>query len=388
MTRATLRIVEHLTEIAPETWDSLLDAECTPFQRHEWLAALEDAGCATAPRGWHPRHLTLWRGDRLVAAAPAYRRDDSHGEFVFDWSWASAAERAGVRYYPKLTLAVPFTPATGPRFLVAPGENREDRIRELLRGAVDYARDERLSSVHVLLPTEPQCDLAEKEGYAIRHGIQFHWDNPGYASYDDFLSRFDSKRRHQLKREARAASEQGITLRTRRGDDLSPRDAGLVHKLYTSTVDRFVWGQRYLTPAFFKRVLGSFRNYIDLVEAQRGDEVVAGAFNISSATHLYGRYWGCFEEHPFLHFNVCYYHSIGECIRRGIRRFEGGAGGEHKVSRGFAPAVTRSAHWIFHPGLDRAVRDFVGRERAAIAAELPVIDASVGMRPWTGRRNG
>lgn len=388
MTRATLRIIEKITEIAPDVWDSLLDAACTPFQRHEWLAALEDAGSATPSRGWHPRHLTLWRGDRLVAAAPAYRRDDSHGEFVFDWSWASAAERAGVRYYPKLTLAVPFTPATGPRFLVAQGEKRDDCIRELLRGAVGFARDERLSSVHVLLPTEAQCDLAEREGYAIRHGIQFHWDNPGYASYDDFLARFDSKRRHQLKREARAAHEQGITLRTRRGDELSPRDAGLVHKLYTSTVDRFVWGQRYLTPAFFKRVLGSFRNYIDLVEARRGDEVVAGAFNISSSTHLYGRYWGCFEEHPFLHFNVCYYHSIGECIRRGIRRFEGGAGGEHKLSRGFSPSVTRSAHWIFHPGLDRAVRDFVGRERAAIAAELPVIEASVGMKPWTGRRNG
>lgn len=379
------RVVDDIGTIPEGAWDALLDPACTPFQKHLWLHALEREGCATEGTGWHPRHLTLWRGDTLVAAAPAYVREDSQGEFVFDHGWANAAHRAGIRYYPKLTLSVPFTPATGRRFLVAPGEDRAALTRALCDGAVHLARAEKLSSVHVLFPLEDEAAAAESVGAMTRLGVQFHWDNPGYETYDDFLGRFDSKRRHQLRREARAAGQQGITLRTRRGDELSGSDAALAYRLYLSTVEKFAWGRRYLNEGFFRRVLREFSEHLELVEAVKGDRVVAGAINVASATHLYGRYWGCLEEFPFLHFNVCYYHSIGECIARGLKRFEGGAGGEHKVTRGFEPSVTRSSHWVFHPGLDRAVRDFVGREREAIEAELPAMCGVAGMKPFAAR---
>lgn len=377
------RIHDSIASIPEAAWERLRDDAWTPFQERAWMLALEETGCAVPTQGWTPHHVALWRGDRLVALCPAYIRDDSYGEFVFDHAWAGAARQAGIRYYPKLTAAVPFTPATGRRLLVAPDEPRADRVRDLLRALVSTAQRERLSTVHVLFVTDDEAATAEAEGFAIRHGLQFHWDNPGYTDYEQYLARFSHGRRKSLRREQRAASEQGIALRTRRGDALTPDDAPMIHELYTSTVDRFVWGRRYLTPGFFRRVLERLPDRLELVEALRDGRVIAGAFNVASETHLYGRYWGCFEEHPFLHFNVCYYHSIAECIRRGVRRFEGGAGGEHKLSRGFEPSVTRSAHWLFHPGLDRAVRDFTARERRAIDAELPEIRASTGMRPFT-----
>ena len=378
-----LRVIDAIGAIPELAWDALLDDACTPFQKHRWLHAMEREGCAVEATGWHPRHLTLWRGATLVAAAPAYLREDSQGEFVFDHGWANAAHRAGIRYYPKLVLAVPFTPATGRRVLVAPGEDRAALTRAVFEGAVALARAERLSSVHVLFPTPDESALAESAGAMTRLGVQYHWDNPGYADYDAFLARFDAKRRHQLRREGRAADEQGVTLRTRRGADLVPANAALAYRLYLSTVDKFAWGRRYLNEGFFHRVIAEFAEHVEIVEARRGDSVVAGAINVASATHLYGRYWGCFEELPFLHFNVCYYHSIRECIARGVRRFEGGAGGEHKVSRGFEPSVTRSSHWLFHPGLDRAVREFVGRESAAVEAALPSMRAAAGLRDVT-----
>ncbi len=384
----TLRVHPSASDIPAAAWESLRDAAWTPFQEREWIVALEETGCATAERGWTPRHLAAWRGDELVALAPAWARTDSYGEFVFDHAWAQASARAGIAYYPKLVLAVPFTPATGRRLMVRPGEDRARLVGALLDAAGELARAEGMSSVHALFVTDDEASAAEARGWSVRHGVQFHWANPGYGSWDDYLARFAHGRRKTLRREARAAEGQGITLRTRRGDALSPDDAALVHELYTSTVDKFVWGQRYLTPAFFRRVLGSFRHRLELVEALRDGRVVAGAFNVASETHLYGRYWGCFEEHPFLHFNVCYYHSIAECIARGVRVFEGGAGGEHKVSRGFEPVVTRSAHLLFHPGLSRAVRDFVGRERAAIDAELPGLRAECGMKPFPSGAGG
>ena len=383
-----LRVIDAIGSIAEGSWDALLDEACTPFQKHRWLDAMEREGCAVEATGWHPRHLTLWRGETLVAAAPAYAREDSQGEFVFDHGWANAAHRSGIRYYPKLVLAVPFTPATGRRVLVAPGEDRATLSRAIFEGAVSLARAEKLSSVHVLFPTAEEAAVAEEAGAMTRLGVQYHWDNPGYRDYEEFLSRFDSKRRNQLRREARAAGEQGITLATRRGDELSEADAAMAYQLYLSTVDKFSWGRRYLNEGFFRRVLRDFREHLELVEATRDGVVVAGAINVASPTHLYGRYWGCFEEHPFLHFTVCYYHSIDECIAHGVQVFEGGAGGEHKLSRGFEPMVTRSAHWLFHPGLARAVDDFVRRERTAVEHELPRIAEEAGMKPFTSGGSG
>lgn len=382
MASLELKIHEGLDEVPREAWDALLDEACTPFQRWIWLRTLESSGCASGDNGWHPRHLTLWRDATLVAAAPAYIREDSYGEFVFDWQWAGAAQRAGISYYPKLTMAVPFTPATGRRVLVAPGESREACESTVARAVIELSRKLGLSSAHVLFPTGGEAAGFVRDGWFERLGIQFHWQNPGYRGYDDFLARFNAKRRHQLRREQRAADEQRITLRTLRGDEVARADPAMVFKLYTATVDQFSWGRRYLTRPFFARILAAMPESVEVVEARRDGEVVAGAFNVASRTHLYGRYWGCFEEHPFLHFNVCYYHSIGECIARGVRVFEGGAGGDHKLSRGFEPTLTRSAHWIAHTGLHRAVRDFVARERESIEAQLPEIVAGAGMKPF------
>jgi predicted N-acyltransferase len=375
-----VKLLESMREVPREAWDALVDEQAAPFLEWEWLEALESSGSVRPATGWRPRHLTLWRGNRLVAAAPAYLKEDSHGEFVFDWSWATAAERVGLRYYPKLILAAPLTPATGRRVLVAKEEDRAARTAELMRAAVEYARSEGLSSLHVLFPTLEEATLLEKEGFGIRHGVQYHFLNEGYATFEDVLARFTSKRRNQIRRERRATAEHRVELRTVRGEALASVDPDEVYRLYASTVDKFAWGRRYLTPDFFRRVLKSFRHRVELVQALRAGKVIAGAFNVAGAEALYGRYWGCFEEVPFLHFDVCVYQGMEETVRRGLQRFEPGAGGEHKLVRGFLPRLTYSAHWIFHGPLDRAVREFLGHERTAIAQGLPSWRTETGFK--------
>jgi hypothetical protein len=376
----TLRVHRAITELPRGAWDGLLDEEAVPFLEWAFLAALEESGSAVPERGWHPRHLTLWRGSRLVAAAPAYLRDDSDGEFVFDGAWATAAGRVGLRYYPKLVLAVPFTPATGRRVLVAPGEDRTAREAELYAAALEYARAEGVSGIHVLFHTEAEAAGLEAAGFALRLGVQYQWRNADYRTLEDFLGRFQSKRRNQLRRELRAPDSQGITLRTLRGEALAGLDPDELFRLYASTVDKYPWGRRFLTPDFFARLLATFRHRCEFVEALRGGRRIAGAFNLAGPRVLYGRYWGCFEEHPFLHFNVCLYHPLQEAISQGLRRFEPGAGGEHKLARGFEPHITYSAHLLLHPGLDRAVRAFLIQEQAAVRAGLPRWQAETGFK--------
>ena len=375
-----VKLLESIRDVSREAWDALVDTQAAPFLEWSWLEALEASGSVRPEAGWRPRHLTVWRGNHLVAAAPAYLKEDSHGEFVFDWSWATAAERVGLRYYPKLILAAPLTPATGRRVLVASGEDRAARTREVMRAAVEYARSEGLSSLHVLFPTKEEAGLLEQEGFGIRHGVQYHFQNEGYRTFEDVLARFTSKRRNQIRRERRATGEHGISLRTLRGEALAEVDAAEVYRLYASTVDKFAWGRRYLTEDFFTRVLRNFRHRVELVQALRQGRVIAGAFNVAGSEALYGRYWGCFEEVPFQHFDVCVYQGKEETVSRGLSRFEPGAGGEHKLVRGFLPAVTYSAHWIFHGPLDRAVRDFIGHEKTAIAEGMPAWRAETGFK--------
>ncbi len=375
-----VKLLESIRDVPREAWDALVDAEAAPFLEWRWLDALESSGSVRPATGWRPRHLTLWRGNHLVAAAPAYLKEDSHGEFVFDWSWATAAERVGLRYYPKLILAAPLTPATGRRVLVARAEDRKARTRELMRAAVEYARSEGLSSLHVLFPTQEEAALLQEEGFGIRHGVQYHFQNEGYRNFEDVLARFTSKRRNQIRRERRATAEHRVELRTLRGEALADVDPAEVYRLYASTVDKFAWGRRYLTEDFFVRVLKDFRHRVELVQATRAGRVIAGAFNVSGAEALYGRYWGCFEEVPFLHFDVCVYQGMQETVERALKRFEPGAGGEHKLVRGFLPALTYSAHWIFHGPLDRAVREFLGHERTAIAQGMPAWRAETGFK--------
>ena len=373
-----VRVVTTLDDIEAREWDALLSSRSTPFVRHAWLSALEKSGCATERSGWAPRHLTLRRGRELIAAAPAYLRDDSDGDFGRDWDLASAARG---RYYPKLALTVPFTPCTGERILVRAGEDRAECARRLVDAASALCRDEGWPTWQVLFPDEPSARELERAGMALRVSFQFHWRNEGYRSMDDFLARFNSKRRHMLRREMGAAAQQGISLRTIRHPDASW--AKKAHALHRNTVDKLMWGRRWLNEKFYQLVFAAMPENMEVVAAERDGELVAGAFNVASggagsagdgrspqggaleAERLYGRYWGCFEELPFLHFNVCYYHSIADCIARGVQVFEGGAGGEHKLARGFLPSLTWSAHGFSDARMDRAVRSHLAAETAA-----------------------
>ncbi|MCI0574010.1 MAG: GNAT family N-acetyltransferase [Myxococcaceae bacterium] len=376
----TLRLLSSVTDVRTAAWDALLDDEARPFGEWRWLAALEESGSVGPGTGWHARYLTLWRGRRLIAAAPAWLRDDSHGEYVFDATWAALASQQGVRYYPKLVLASPHTPATGRRALVAPGEDRAACERTLFGGALELARSEGLSGVHVLFPTEAETRVLAELGYRVRLGVQYHWHNRGYASWEDFLARFSARRRHQLRRERRALVAQGITLDTLRGEALSRADARVVHRLYAATYRRHGSTRVPLTEAFFSQALSGLSHSVELVVARRGRDVVGGAFNVAGPGALYGRFWGAREALPFLHFNVCLYHPVEEAIRRSLARFEPGAGGEHKLTRGFEPALTYSAHLLFHPRLDRLVGDFLDQERAAILEGLPRWRAETGLK--------
>jgi predicted N-acyltransferase len=370
VTGLTLSVHGSLSEIRPEEWDALLAHEpdlASPFVRHAFLAAIEASGCAAPRTGWTPRHLVARRGGRLIAAAPAYARADSDGDFGRDWEWAAAAARARVPYYPKLVLGVPFTPATGRRVLVAPGEDRAELVGALLARARLLCADEGIHGVHVLFPGAEEARALAAEGFALRVDFQYHWRNEGYRTPDEFLSRFPSKRRNVIRRERSAPAAQGISIRTVRGEELASDPAGWARacfELHRASTDRMPWGMRFVNRAFYERAIAAMPDAVEVVEARREGRLVAMAFNVSSPRALFGRYWGCVEDHPFLHFNVALYHSIDECIRRGVARFEGGAGGEHKLARGFEPAETWSAHLLLDRRLDAAIRRHLERERA------------------------
>lgn len=361
-----LRIHPTIRGIPEADWNALDGVAEAPFLSWAFLDALEETGCVGRGTGWIPYHMSFWEEGRMVAAAPAYLKDNSEGEFVFDHGWASAAHRIRLRYYPKLIVAVPFTPATAPRLLVASPSDRSrllPALAEALKTIVDKGE---LSSAHVLFPTEPEAEELEGAGLAHRLGIQFHWHNEGFATFDDFLSKFSSKRRNQIKRERREMQAQGIELTTARGAELTPEVVDAMYEFYVATVDKFYWGRRYLNRPFFEAVAARLRGSLEVVLAREGKKIIAGAFNIAGPKALFGRYWGATEERPFLHFNVCYYHSIEQCILRGVSRFEAGAGGSHKMARGFEPSLTHSAHFIADRRLDAAVRDYLEREGPAM----------------------
>jgi predicted N-acyltransferase len=365
-----VRIEPRLASVPRPAWDALTagDSEASPFTSWAWLTALEQGGAATPHTGWSPRHLLAYRGRELVAAAPAYSVTSSEGDFARDWGWADGALRAGIRYYPKLVLTVPFTPVGGRRLLVAAGEPRAEAVPALVEAAWRLVESERLGCVQVLYPLASEALELEACGLSRRLDFQYHWHNRGYRSYDDWLAELPSKRRNQARRERAAPARQGIAIRTVRGPEIAQGGedwARTVDAFYRATIDRMVWGRGYLTRSFYQRVFSTMPEHLEVVTATREGRLVAGAFNVSSATRLYGRYWGCHEEHPFLHFNVCLYHSIADCIERGLSVFEGGAGGEHKGWRGFEPTETWSAHRFRDARLDEAVRDHLLAERTA-----------------------
>jgi uncharacterized protein len=387
---AALELVTHarIAEIGAAEWDRLAGPEAPPFLSFSWLDALERTGCVTPERGWMPLHLSLRCEGRLVAVAPAYVKGNSEGEFVFDHAWARFARQAlRADYYPKLVLGVPFTPATGPRLLVDPAADEKLVVAGFAEGLERLCERLKLSSAHVLFPSPEQAGALERAGLALRHGIQFHWHNPGYATFDDFLSRFDSKHRNAIRRERREMMDAGIEIRTLTGGDLSSPIADLVYEFYVSTVNKYFWGRQYLNRAFFEEVLGSMPGALHVVVAREGagGKPLGGAFNLLGPRALYGRYWGAREERRFLHFNVCFYHAIEDAIARGLAVFEPGAGGEHKLARGFEPTVTYSAHHLADAELDAAVRDFLDRERTAIKQHVAEARAESVLRPFSCR---
>ncbi|WP_437790019.1 GNAT family N-acetyltransferase [Sorangium sp. So ce693] len=372
-----------IRDIPESEWNALHGVSEAPFLTWAWFDALERTGCVGEEAGWLPHHITLRAEGALLAAAPAYLKDNSEGEFVFDHGWASASHQIGAPYYPKLVVAVPFTPATTPRLLVRRPEDRPALLPVLAETLRKLVARSRISSAHVLFPTEDEAAALSDAAMAHRCGVQFQFENEGYRTLDDFLARFNAKRRHQIRREMRESTRQGLSIDTLRGAEITPEIVDAMFGFYVSTVEKFAWGRQYLNRAFFEEITarlrgGGAQGGVEIVLAREGKRPIAGALNLAGPTTLYGRYWGASEERPFLHFNVCYYHPVEDCIARGLRRFEPGAGGSHKLVRGFAPSVTHSAHHIAHPRLDAAVREFLARERAAVRAKTA--DRSVAFR--------
>jgi hypothetical protein len=354
------------------------------FLQPELLSLLESSGCATAERGWAPAHVIVEEGGDPVALLPAYVKGHSEGEFVFDWAWADAHERLGFPYYPKLLVGVPFTPATGPRVLTPPGVERARSLTLAARALPALAERLDVSSVHVNFLTEDEARVFVAEGFVERHGVQLHWERRGARSLEEFLARFDSKRRNQWRREVRRVAEAGVTIRRLEPHELDEARMAFVHRCYRATVDAHVYGRPYLNERFFQDLAASsLRDRVVVLIAERGGEAVAMTFNLLGegprGRILYGRYWGAVEHVPFLHFVLGYAALVEEAIALGVDVIEPGAGGEHKQARGFDPALTRSVHWVREPRLRRAIEDHLRRERASIDAGRRALAAR---GPW------
>ncbi|WP_108659762.1 GNAT family N-acetyltransferase [Acuticoccus kandeliae] len=350
-----------------------------PFVTYDFLKALEDSGCVGGRTGWFPRHLFVRGADGApIAAAPAYLKTHSRGEYVFDYGWADAFERAGGSYYPKLQVSVPFTPAQGPRLLV--GDRDEAERRQILAQAlVALADQSNASSVHVTFTEPEDFAVLDDAGYLARLDTQFHWTNRGYASPDDFLAALASRKRKQIKRERREALANDITIRWVTGDDITEDHWDAFYEFYMDTGSR-KWGKPYLNRTFFSMLGERLAHAVLLVFAERGGRPIAGALNLIGSHTLYGRYWGCVEDHPFLHFEVCYHQAIDFAIAHGLQRVEAGAQGEHKLARGYEACETRSAHYVSHPGLRAAVEQFLREERRAVHHHNEVLNTYAPFR--------
>lgn len=353
--------LEGIRSVARGEWNALLRDDDSPFLDWDWLCAMEESRSACRKTGWAPCHLVIRDRGRLVAACPLYLKSHSMGEFVFDHGWAEAAEGAGIRYFPKLLAGVPFTPHTGARFLSPPGADRGQMVNLLGRALIGLCNQNRLSSVHVNFCTPEEAEVLHELGFLERLGYQYHWRNAAFRSFEDYLQSLKSKRRHAIRHERAELDSQRIEIRVLAGDEIPDSIFDPMFHLYRSTIDKLYWGRQYLTSAFFD-LMRNFKRHLCFVCAFHGNELVAATFNLQKAGVMYGRYWGCFQDLKYLHFNVCYYAAIEHCIASGLQRFEPGAGGEYKWLRGFNPALTRSMHFIVHPGLRKAVAKFLASE--------------------------
>ena len=381
-----VRVVARIADLPAPEWDALAGAN--PFVGHAFLAALEDSGSATGKTGWLPQHLVIaGRDGRLIGAVPLYLKSHSYGEYVFDWGWADAYERAGGRYYPKLQACVPFTPVTGPRLLVHPEANREAVAGALTAGLLELARQTRVSSLHVTFPTEGEWRALGEAGFLRRTGLQYHWQNRSYDSFEDFLASLASRKRKAIRKERRSVAESGVRLRALTGREITPRHWDTFYRCYRATSDK-KWGPSYLTRAFFHLLGERMGERVVLIVAEFEGEPVGAALNLvgggNDGSHeggtLYGRNWGALGRFKFLHFEACYYQAIDYAIRHRLARVEAGAQGEHKIQRGYLPTPTYSAHWIRDPALEAAVAQFLARERRAIDEEQNILESFAPFR--------
>ncbi|MEM9732629.1 MAG: GNAT family N-acetyltransferase [Pseudomonadota bacterium] len=379
---ATIRLIPSVKEVDAAVWDGLanppksqatVEFPYNPFLSHAFFLALEESRSAVVQTGWMGQHLVLEEEGEIKGILPCYLKNHSQGEYVFDHGWADAFERAGGNYYPKLQATVPFTPATGRRLLVGNGED-VDRRRLLMAGGLQQACEQlEVSSAHITFMEESEWALLGKQNFLQREDQQFHWVNDGYEDFDGFLAALSSRKRKNIRKERQAAlAGNGITIDWLTGDQLTEEVWETFYRFYMDTGAR-KWGQPYLTRDFYSRIGQTIADQIVLVMAKRDGFYVAGAINFIGSHTLYGRHWGCVEDHPFLHFEVCYYQAIDYAIAHGLDRVEAGAQGGHKLARGYMPQITHSAHFITHAGFRRAVADYLDRERPAVEREAAAI---------------
>lgn len=392
VTDLQVRAVPGIGQIPAAEWDACAtspetlsagDETHNPFVSHAFLSALEDSGCVSRKTGWLPLHVAVERAGRLVGVAPCYLKSHSQGEYVFDHGWADAYERAGGSYYPKLQVSVPFTPVTGPRFLIAPGQEVNAAASALVAGLRALRAETKASSIHVTFMQEREWAQAGALGFLQRIDQQFHWDNAGYADFEGFLAALASRKRKAIRRERRDALANGITIEHVTGEALTPAHWNAFYEFYNDTGAR-KWGRPYLNRKFFGLIGERMPERVLLVLAKREGRTIAGAINFIGDVALYGRNWGCIEDHPFLHFEVCYYQAIDFAIRRGLKRVEAGAQGEHKLARGYRPVLMHSAHDIADPALRRAVADYLARERDHVAEAAEVLGTLTPFRRGGG----
>jgi predicted N-acyltransferase len=368
MNNPVVKIIENMTDIPAADWNALTGE--SPMLSHEFFYALQESGCATPKFGWKAQFLTLWQNNQLVGAMPLYLKTNSFGEHVFDFAWADAYFRHGLSYYPKLVCTIPFTPVSGRRLMAATNEVRG----LLLKHALQYAKDIGVSSLHCLFLDETDATEAQAQGLMLRQDVQFHWQNPGYRDFNEFLSTLSRDKRKRIKQERRWVREAGIEFKCLTGDNATPEDWSFFASCYLHTLQLHN-SPHQLNENFFQRIGAALPQNTLLVIASREGKPVASAVNYLSRDSLYGRSWGTFEFHSGLHFETCYYQAIEFCIANNIKTFEGGAQGEHKLSRGFLPVTTRSAHWLAHPQFAEAVENYLKQETDAVSEYVDQLNA-------------
>ncbi len=378
----SLKVIPSINSIDAGAWDACAGTQ-NPFVRHAFFSALEDSGSVGAEAGWQPQHLVLEdAAGRVLACAPLYLKNHSYGEYVFDWSWAEAYQRAGGRYYPKLQCAVPFTPVTGPRLMVRGDVDAREGRLALAAGMMELAKRLKVSSLHITFPTEDESALMTELGFMSRIGEQYHWKNEGYAGFDEFLAELSSRKRKAIRKEREIANGAGVAIRTLVGTEITTKHWDAFFRFYMNTSDR-KWGQAYLNREFFELLGQRMGDAVVLVMGEEDGRPVCGALNLRGDDTLFGRNWGTVVDVPMLHFEVCYYRAIDFAIEHKLAWVEAGAQGRHKLQRGYLPRPTYSCHWIADRGFTKAVERFLVEERAAVAAD---IEAQIDLGPF--RREG